>query len=210
MEMSGFAYNHLTKKNGSPRHSTEISSPQATQVVKYFTKQTPQLCQRSICGYNRITFASTQMVCWQILQLLLEISLVHPKDMHHEKTPMGFKCSIHVFCNKFGDLALFISFTRDSSNDSFFALRDTDTAYSWGGRAGSQVWYSPHHLRTTSVLWSYTMMFPCNIQKKHGNSSFARIHIQAAKKTTYKGKCMIHGVQTYHKSVLMCMQFMAK
>lgn len=122
----------------------------------------------------------------------------------------GFQVPLHVLCNKFGDLALFISITRDSSNDSFFALRDTDTAYSWGGRAGSQVWYSPHHLRTTSASLELHHDVSLQHSKKTRKQQLHENSYTGRKKTTYKGKCMIHGVQTYNKSVLMCMQFMAK
>lgn len=134
-------------------------------MVKSFTKQTPQLCQRSICGYNSITFASTQMVCWQILQLLLEISLVHPKDMHHEKTPWVSSAPFMFFET---NLVIWLfSFHLQGTHQVILSLLcGTLIQHILGGAGPAVKFGTPLTIsELPPCLWSYTMMFPCNIQK---------------------------------------------
>lgn len=134
------------------------------------------------------------MVCWQILQLLLEISSVHPKNMHHEKKTMGFKCSIHVLWNEFGDLAKMHFIYKGLIKWFFLCFAGNWYSIFLGGpgRQSSLVLPSPsqNYLRVFGVTpWCFLATF----QKKHGNSSFTRIHIQAAKKHLIKGNAWFMG-----------------
>lgn len=198
------------KTAGSPRHSTEISSPQATQVVKYFTKQTdPTLPKIDL-------WIQSHHVCFHTNGLLANIAtlagnlLGSSKPHAPWKNTMGFKCPFMFFVT---NLVIWLySFNLQGTNQVILSLLCRTLIQHILGGAGPAVKFgTPLTISELPPrLWSYTMMFPCNIQKKTETAASQEFIYRPQKKTTYKGKCMIHGVQTYHKSVLMCMQFMAK